>query len=183
MAPHSTTRGHRARLEDWPRASRRGMRDDLPSAVPSACGSDQPDRPAKRRADSAWNLLLVMSLFFLAVAGCKDENAFEMKRQRAAAAGERDGRAAGASDGFNSAYEPAKDDAYDAKVEELYASGNFTRPRSYTSVVLGVAFFVGFGLQYALLYLLRRKELLFDIDRIVLPKHETQVNLTSLLDT
>lgn len=183
MAPHSIKQGHPTQLEDRPSTPCRGVRDGIPPAVPREGVSTRPTFSTQRRTDAVWNLLLVLAMFLLAMAGCKDPNTMEKTRQRAEAAGKRDGKSAGDSDGFNSAYEPAKDHAYNAKIDELYTSNNFTRQWSYTLLVLVVAFLLGFSLQYTVLYLLRRKELLFDIDRIVLPKHETQVNLTRLLDT
>jgi hypothetical protein len=137
---------------------------------------------APRPRSAAWNLLLMLALLFFAAAACKDQNAIEKARRDGAAAGKRDGAGAGDADGYNSAYEPAKDDAYDAKIKELYASDNFNRKRSYTLLVLGFAFLSGFGFQYGILYLLRKREYLLDIDRIVLPRHETRVNMTRLLD-
>lgn len=169
MAPHPVTPEHPAWPEDHSSAPREGV-------------GARPFLPKPRGSGAGWNLLLVLLMFFLAVAGCKDPNSMERTRQRADAAGKSDGKNAGDADGFKSTYETSKDDAYDAKVRELYDSNNFMRQRSYTLIVLGVAFLLGFSLQYAALYLLRRNELLFDIDRIVLPRHETQVNLTRLLD-
>jgi hypothetical protein len=150
--------------------------------APPLIKQEFPAQAAPRGASAKWNLLLVLALLFFAAAGCKNQNAIEKARQDGAAAGRRDGRGAGDADGYSSAYEPAKDAAYDAKVEELYASASFTRKRSYILIVLGAAFLTGFGFQYATLYLLRRKEFLLDIDRIVLPKDKTRIDLTRLLD-
>jgi len=165
MAARFTKRRHPARPEDGSSVPRAGARPLLPS-------------PRAR----VWGLLLVLAVFIFAAMACKDQNAIEKARRDGAEAGKRDGRGAGDADGYNSAYEPAKDDAYGAKIEELYASNNFTRKRSYTLIVLGIAFLSGFGFQYGVLYLLRSKEFLLDIDRIILPKHKSRVELTRLLD-
>lgn len=124
-----------------------------------------------------------MAMLFLAIMGCKDPNAIENARRRGEIAGRTDGLRAGDSDGYNSTYQSAKDATYKANVSELYDSNRFTRKPTYTVIVLGSAFLLGFGLQYLVLYLLRRKELLLDIDWIVLPKDKTQVNLTQLLES
>jgi hypothetical protein len=124
----------------------------------------------------------VSALFCLVVAGCRDPKAIEKSRQEGATAGKADGRIAGNAAGYKAAYQPAKDGAYDTKLAEMYNSNVFSRKRSYIVIVLGSSFLFGFGLQYLALYLLRSKELLTDIDRIILPKGKTQVNLTELLD-
>lgn len=179
MARHHVKRGTPARPGRRSGAPCGGARGGPSLAAPRGGLCARRSRPTPRTARRA--VLLVLSLSLLAAAGCRDPNAVEKARQRCADAGRREGQIAGDADGFKSAHESSRDAAYDAKIEGLYASDNFARRRAYTLVVLGVAFLSGFGLQYAALYLLRKKELLVDIDRIVLSKQKTRVDLTRLL--
>jgi len=182
MAPALSKQEHPAQPgEHQPSALRGGMPCEPLSAIPHE-GVRAGLSLSPRSSTAKLNLLFALAIFFLVIAGCKDPNTIEQAQQRGAREGMRDGRKAGDADGYESAYQSAKDAAYDAQVGELYASNNYARKRTYTVIVLSSAFLLGFGLQYIVLYLLRKKEFLLDIDRIVLPKHGTQVNLLHLSD-
>ena len=124
---------------------------------------------------------LALSILFFVIAGCQNPNAIEDARQRGVANGKIDGQRAGENDGYQNAYQPSYDSAYDQKLSELYIANSFTRKKFYSLVVVTALFLFGFVIQYAVLYGLRASGLLYDIDRIVLPKGNTQVDLTSVL--
>lgn len=182
MAENLDKQGYSAQLENQSSAPRGGVGCSLFPMIPHEDSSAQPSLLAPRSSTARWNLLLAIAMVFLAIAGCKDPNAIEKARQRGEIAGRTDGLRSGDGDGYNSTYQSAKDAAYKANVNELYDSNRFARKPTYTVIVLSSAFLLGLGFQYLVLYLLRRKELLLDIDWIVLPKDKTQVNLTQLLD-
>ena len=125
-------------------------------------------------------LFIAFSSLLLCLSSCQDPHAIERARLRGANAGRIDGQAAGKTDGYNATYGPTRDDTYKKMVGELYDANTFGRKRSYTLTVIAVAFLTGFGLQYFIYLLLRKKELLFDIDRIVLPKSKTRINLREI---
>jgi len=110
----------------------------------------------------------------------QDQRARESAAMRGAAEGRKAGKAAGIADGYKETYTDAKAAAFNATVKELYQRGEFKRQRTYFIIAMVSAFILGFGLQYGLLYLLRKKEVFFDIDRIVLSKHSTTVDLTDI---
>lgn len=133
-----------------------------------------------RSSTAKWNLVIALGLLFFVVASCNDPNAIENKRRSGVYAGTVDGQKAGDAEGYESGYKSARAYAYDARLHDLYASHNFSRKKSYTAITVIGAFLLGFGFQYLALFILRRKELLFDIDRLVLPNHGTQVELKHL---
>jgi hypothetical protein len=120
----------------------------------------------------------LLMAWFLVLTNCgPDQN----RIQAATAQGDNDGREAGSkagyADGFAAAFPKAHDDSYAATLKTLYDSDRFQRKPPLTSAVLVVGFLVGFGIQYILLYLARRRGLP-DIDRILLSRDLTQVSLT-----
>lgn len=129
------------------------------------------------QCQSRLNALLAVALLFLAVSSCNDPNAIENKRRSGAYAGTIDGRKAGDAEGYEAGYKSARTEAYNAKLRYSYASNTFSRKKSYTAITVVGTFLLGFGFQYLVLFVLRRKEILFDIDRLVLPNHDTQVDL------
>lgn len=137
-----------------------------------------PGMPRARR-----KLLFIAVIFLSSVAGgCTTQKDIEAARNRGARAGAQDGQSAGDAAGYNAAFKVAEDASYTGTLNQLYASGNFHRRRIYSFAALAGAFLLGFGVQYAVLYLLRRKELLYDIDHIILRKQVTEVDLTNLLE-
>ena len=181
MAPHLNQQGHSAQLENQTSAQHGGLRCVPLPVVPHKGVSARLSSTTPRSSRARWNLLLAVAMLILALAGCKDPNVIENAQRRGRIQGEIDGRRTGDAEGYKSTYQPAMDAAYKAKVVVLFDTDNYKRKRTYTVIVLVSAFLLGFGLQYIVLYVLRRKEFLLDIDRIVLPKHKTQVNLTELL--
>ena len=135
------------------------------------------------RSVTTKNALFALLIIFLAIAGCNNSNTLERARLRGEINGKIDGQRMGESEGYQSAYQPANDAAYKNKINELISSKNYRRKRAYTLIVLAGTFLFGFSLQYLILYGLRRNEFLFDIDRIVLPKGNTQVDLVSVLSS
>jgi len=113
--------------------------------------------------------------------GCETEADIKKRHNQAEAAGRRDGEITGRTDGRKATYEPARQSAYDSRIWALYNSNNYNRKPGYVVMILSISFLLGFGVQYAVLYFLRRKDLLPDIDRIILPKHNTQANFKELL--
>lgn len=124
--------------------------------------------------------LLLGLLLLCAMSACTPRNAVQEARDRGASDGRRDGHSDGEAEGHAATFEDAEDAAYAETLNGLYASDNYRRVRGYTAGVLGVSFLLGFGLQYVALYLLRRNELLFDIDRIILRREATAVDLGGL---
>jgi hypothetical protein len=131
----------------------------------------------------AARLALLLGLLLLcALSACTPRNAIQEARERGARDGYRDGHNDGDAEGYEATFEDAEDAAYAETLNGLYASGQYQRVRGYTAGVLCVSFLLGFGLQYVVLYLLRRNEMLFDIDRIILRREATAVDLAGLGD-
>lgn len=135
-----------------------------------------------RSAPAGPALILVGLLLLCALSACTPRNAVQEARDRGARDGYRDGHSDGDAEGYQATFEDAEDAAYAETLHGLYASDSYRRVWGYTAGVLGVSFLLGFGLQYVALYLLRRNELLFDIDRIVLRREATVVDLGGLGD-
>lgn len=125
------------------------------------------------------NLLLVILIFFFVVTGCF-ENSNQRNEKianaeiRGRADGLRDAKASG-----NTAYASAKDAAYNEKIDKLIESGEFNRKWAFAALIICTTFLLGFGLQYSLLCLLRKKAYLRDIDWIVLSKKRRPADLRS----
>lgn len=183
VAPHLNKQGYPEQLEDPASAVRRGKRCVSSPVFPHDDAGPRRSSLSPRSSSTTWNLLLVLALFFLAVTGCQDPHAKEKAQKRGEMAGRADGLRAGDGDGHDSTYQPAKDAAYDAGIREAIAAETYVQRRSYNAIVLGSGFLFGFGLQYLVLYFLRRREVLMDIDWIVLPRDKTQIDLTQLLES
>lgn len=137
-------------------------------------------RAARGRATRLSALLLLGLLLSLFLSGCSTEKEIEIARQKGVTDGLNDGRRVGEADGRKATYDGAKDSGYSDTLNEMRARGEYNLVRSYTVTVLVVSFLIGFALQYTALYLLRRNETFFDIDRIVLRGRATRVDLSDL---
>jgi hypothetical protein len=120
-------------------------------------------------------ILLVSTL-----CGCTTEESIRTARREGAKAGFEAGVSAGDAAGYEVGFKDGENAAYKETLNQLYATADYRRVRSYSLIVLSTAFLLGFCLQYVSLYLLRRNGFLYDIDRIILGRRATQVDLTNL---
>src|SRR5215213_6153127 len=153
------------------------MASHLKQADPSP--ADEPSRVARARLRRI--LLLSLAIFLPgAFSGCDDKDKLRRAAQRGTAEGLKKGHDEGFGEGYQNTFEPARSEAYDATFNRLHSGGQFTRKPFYTILVLVLAALLGFSIQYALLYLLRRKEIFLDIDEILLRKQPNGVDLAGL---
>ena len=125
----------------------------------------------------------VAGIFLLStVCSCSSQQAIENARSRGAAAGLNEGRSTGEAAGFEAAVKAAERASYEKRLNELRISGEFNRIFICSLGAMVIAFLLGFTVQYVLLYLLRKAGL-YDIDRIILGKDATEVELTNLIST
>lgn len=104
--------------------------------------------------------------------------AMDNARASGAKAGDEDGRRAGYAEGLADASKAAEERSYNGAISKLYASGDYKRVPFYTLLAIVGGILLGFGLQYAVMYIIRRCGL-GGIDRIVLPKDMRHVDLNS----
>lgn len=124
----------------------------------------------------------VLLFLLLAIFGCTSREAIESARKDGAKTGYSDGRKAGEADGFKQSFPAAKRAAYRKTFHDLYSSAKYARPLLYQFTIGTGSFLVGFALQYVLLYVLRRIGVLNDIDRIILGKSASEVDLTEFTE-
>lgn len=116
---------------------------------------------------------MVLAAFWTPPAEAK----LESPRTRGAKAGREDGKSAGEAAGYRAAYEAAHRESYDATAKRLIEEGTYRRNPLFTLAVFPLGFLGGFALQFALFYVLRWTGLFHDIDRILLGKEATELNL------
>lgn len=124
--------------------------------------------------------LFLLSFLPLTLSGCTSQKAIEKARQRGAQAGREEGRHSGEADGFTTAFKAAKNEAYRETLTELQRSGEYRRIPFFTVAIVGSFFILGYLLQWTVVYVLRYKGYLRDIDWIVLPKEMTQIDFANM---
>src|SRR5205807_1909411 len=83
--------------------------------------------------------------------------------------------------GFEAGVRAGEVAAYRRILNERYASGQFHRALFLTLITVIGALLLGYGLQYGLTYVLRRANLLPDIDWFLLPEDLTGTDLAKVL--
>jgi hypothetical protein len=128
-----------------------------------------------QRRTTRWGLYFAIA--FTALSGCSPQQVvIEEARMRGARAGREEGRFAGSTAALNA----ARADAFDQRVEQLYAVDEFRRNPFYTGSVMGGFFILGFGVQWIAFYIPRRVGILRDVDWILLPREMTETDLINL---
>ncbi len=122
-------------------------------------------------------LFVAVLFLFSIIWGCSSQQAIEDAHARGDDAGRNDGQRDGEAAGFETGVKAAEEASYREAVNRLYSSGDFHRNAICCLVVMGSAFLLGFSLQYGLLYVLRKRGLFYDIDRIILCGRATTVDL------
>lgn len=102
---------------------------------------------------------------------------YESARERGAKAGFKDGSSAGGAEGYREGYVAGFDEAYASTANELLAAGDYWRNPLFTLLVIPAALLAGFAIQFIIFYLIRLTGLFQDIDRILLGREATELNL------
>ena len=97
-----------------------------------------------------------------------------------AKAGYADGRKEGEATGFKDAVKAAENASYSQTLSTLYSSGQYYGIGHYNVLALFGGILLGFLIQYTVMFILRKYKLLYDIDRIVLLKHATEIDLNDV---
>ena len=137
----------------------------------SVSGGNYPQQPRPKNQEVIGCLwiagIIGFVLFISAIASFFDaQHKRELER---APLDNQHGVTAGDLDGYNEAFGRAEEQAYNRTIHELEAEGKCNRVPAYDILIFCAWFGVGFLIQYAASYLLRKFDLLHDVDTIVLP--------------
>ncbi len=144
------------------------------------------DGPAESRTRSAIAdgrrfpvlLALLLATFFILLPGCGEDP--ERARARGWKAGFEDGHRDGEREGYERGFERAFGESFDQTADQVPEMGDIRKSPFRTVVFVLIFLLLGFGAQYSALYLLRRGNILRDVDRILLGPKNASLTLKSL---